>query len=68
MSIDGRTVSVLNEAYAEIELTPSRVEDLPIEVMQLRQAVENVRAKVAFDIDPFDFRAALLSTAVESDS
>jgi hypothetical protein len=65
MSINGRTVSALNEAYAKIALTPERVEELPIELTQLRQAIEAVSGKVAFDVDPFDFRAAMLETAVE---
>jgi hypothetical protein len=36
--------------------------------MQLREAIEAVRGKVTFDVDPFDFRAALLATAAESGS
>jgi hypothetical protein len=68
MSIDGRTVRALNEAYANIDLTPERADELPIELMQLREAIEAVRGKVTFDVDPFDFRAALLATAAESGS
>jgi hypothetical protein len=36
---------------------------LPIELEQLRCAIEAVNAKVDFDVDPFDFRAALLDVA-----
>jgi hypothetical protein len=33
---------------------------------QLRRAIEAVNGKVDFDIDPFDFRAALLDVATGS--
>ena len=68
MPIDGRTVNAMNAAYARIELTPQRADELPVELMQLREAIEAVRGKVAFDVDPFDFHAALLATAVEGES
>ena len=68
MSIDGRTVNAMNEAYAKIELTSQRADELPVELKQLHEAIETVRGKVAFDVDPFDFRAALLATAVEGES
>ena len=67
-SVVSEMVNAMNAAYARIELTPQRADELPVELMQLREAIEAVRGKVAFDVDPFDFHAALLATAVEGES
>jgi hypothetical protein len=58
-------VRAMNESYAELQLEAARVEELPIELEQLRRAIEAANRKVDFDIDPSDFRAALLDVAAE---
>jgi hypothetical protein len=60
MKIDGATVRTVNETMAGIALTEQRSEELTIELNQFASAMENVAHRVAFDIDPWDFRAALL--------
>jgi hypothetical protein len=59
-------VRVMNESYAELQLDAARIEELPIELEQLRRAIETANPKVDFDIDPFDFRSALLDVAAGS--
>ena len=59
--ITSELVRVMNEAYARLKLESGRIEELPIELEQLSRAIEAVTAKVDFDVDPSDFRAALLS-------
>jgi hypothetical protein len=56
-------VRLMNEAYARLQLKPERIEELPIELGQLQQAMETANPRVDFDIDPHDFRAALLEVA-----
>ena len=56
-------VKAMNESYAKLQLEAARIEELPIELEQLRRAIEAVNSKVDFDVDPFDFRAALLAVA-----
>jgi hypothetical protein len=63
MSVKSQTVQTMNEAYAQLSLAPARTEDLPIELNQLRAAIEAVNHRVDFDVDPFDFRVALLATS-----
>jgi hypothetical protein len=63
MTVKGPTVQAMNHAYARLSLTPARTEELPIELNQLRGAIESVNHRVDFDLDPFDFRVALLATA-----
>jgi 5-bromo-4-chloroindolyl phosphate hydrolysis protein len=63
MSVKADTVRAMNEAYARLSLKPARVEEIPIELNQLRSAIEAVNRRVDFDVDPFDFRVALLETA-----
>jgi hypothetical protein len=63
--INSEFVRLANEAYANLQLPPARIEELPIELEQLSRAIEAVNAKVDFDIDPSDFRAALLAIAGE---
>ena len=53
----------MNESYAGLQLEAARVEELPIELEQLRRAIEAANPKVDFDIDPFEFRTALLDVA-----
>jgi hypothetical protein len=56
-------VRAMNEDYARLSLEAARIEELPIELEQLRQAIEAAGARVDFDTDPYDFRAALLELA-----
>jgi hypothetical protein len=58
-------VRAMNESYAKLQLDAARVEELPIELEQLRRAIEAANRKVDFDIDPSDFRAVLLDVAAE---
>jgi hypothetical protein len=61
--IKSELVRAMNESYAGLQLEAARVEELPIELEQLRRAIEAANPKVDFDIDPFEFRAALLDVA-----
>ena len=61
--IKSELVRVMNEAYAGLRLEAARLDELPIELEQLSRAIEAVNAKVEFDVDPSDFRAALLALA-----
>jgi hypothetical protein len=63
--LDGAFVRAANEAYAGIALSEARSEELPIELGQLRAAIETVREPVVFEAEPADFRAALLALAEE---
>jgi hypothetical protein len=63
--LDGAFVRAANEAYAGIALSEARSEELPIELGQLRAAIETVREPVSFEAEPADFRAALLALAEE---
>jgi hypothetical protein len=65
--ITGELVRVMNEAYARLKLAPGRIEELPLELEQLARAIEVVNAKVDFDVDPSDFRNALLALAANDD-
>jgi hypothetical protein len=65
--LDGSYVRAANEAYAGIALSDARSDELPIELGQLRAAIETVRQPVRFESEPADFRAALLELA-EKDS
>lgn len=56
-------VRLMNEVYARLRLQPARIEELPIELGQLQQAMETAGPRVDFDTDPHDFRAALLEVA-----
>ncbi|WP_428668967.1 hypothetical protein [Reyranella sp.] len=56
-------VRQMNEDYAQLRLEAARIEELPIELEQLRKAMEAANQKVDFDTDPYDFRAALLELA-----
>jgi len=56
-------VRLMNEAYARLQLEPGRIDELPIELEQLRRAMETANPRVDFDTDPHDFRSALLEVA-----
>jgi hypothetical protein len=61
--LNGDYVRAANEAYAGIALTDARSEELPIELTQLRAAIETLRQPILFESEPADFRAALLELA-----
>jgi hypothetical protein len=61
--LNGAYVRAANDAYAGIDLSETRSEELPIELEQLRAAIETVRRPVLFESEPADFRAALLQLA-----
>jgi hypothetical protein len=61
--IESDLVRAMNESYAKLQLDAARVEELPIELEQLRHAIETVNHKIDFDVDPSDFRAVLLDVA-----
>jgi hypothetical protein len=61
--LNGAYVRATNDAYAGIALSEARSEELPIELEQLRAAIEAVRRPVPFESEPADFRAALLDLA-----
>ena len=65
--IKSELVRTMNEAYARLKLEPARIEELPVELEQLRRAIETANARVDFDIDPSDFQAALLSLVPSDD-
>jgi len=56
-------VRAMNEDYARLKLEAARIEELPIELEQLRKAMETANPRVDFDVDPYDFRAALIELA-----
>jgi hypothetical protein len=61
--LNGAYVRAANEAYAGIALSEARSEELPIELEQLRAAIETVRRPAVFESEPADFRAVLLDLA-----
>jgi hypothetical protein len=63
MKVTGDLVRAMNPVYADLKLEPARMEELPVELEQLRTAIEAVQPRVEFDIDPFDFQVALLEIA-----
>lgn len=58
-------VRAMNEDYARLRLEAARIEELPIELEQLRQAIEAADPRVDFDTDPYDFRAAQFEVAAD---
>jgi hypothetical protein len=61
--LNGAYVRAANDVYAAIALSGARTEELPIELEQLRSAIETVRRPAQFESEPADFRAALLDLA-----
>jgi hypothetical protein len=61
--LTGAFIRSANDAYAGISLSATRPDELTIELEQLRAAIETVSEPIAFDTDPADFRAAILSVA-----
>lgn len=65
MDIKPTTIRAWNDTHAQLDLEARRIEQLPIELGQLGAAIAAVAGKVDFDVDPFDFRVALVETARE---
>jgi hypothetical protein len=61
--LNGAYVRAANDVYAGIALSDARSEELPIELEQLRAAIEAVGRPARFESEPADFRAALLELA-----
>jgi hypothetical protein len=61
--LNGAYVRAANETYAGIALSETRSQELPIELEQLRAAIETVRRPVLFESEPADFTVALLELA-----
>jgi len=61
--LNGAYVRAANEIYAGIALSETRSQELPIELEQLRVAIETVRRPVLFESEPADFTVALLELA-----
>ena len=61
--LNGAYVRAANDVYAGIALSDARSEELPIELEQLRAAIETVGRSARFESEPADFRAALLELA-----
>lgn len=63
--ITGAHVRAANETSARLSLSDARMEELTIELEQLRAAIERVARKVDFDSEPSNFQVALLALAGE---
>ena len=62
--VKSELVRRMNEDYAQLRLEAARIEELPLELEQLRKAMEVANPRVDFDTDPYDFRVALLELAM----
>lgn len=60
MSIDPKTVRRINANYAGITLDEAREAELAVELTQFLDASERGRRRLDFNLDPYDFRVALL--------
>ncbi len=61
--IDADLIRAFNDVHGGIALSETRPAELAIELEQLRTAMELVSAKVTFDSEAGDFRAALIELA-----
>ncbi len=59
MAISRKTVERLNDECRRIPLSEERAAELPIELNQLRDAVEAARTAHDFDREPADFQRLL---------
>ena len=60
MSINRKTVHRINADYAGITLDETREAELAVELTQFLDASERGRRRLDFNLDPYDFRAALI--------
>lgn len=63
MRVESDTIAAMNRDFAELRITPARLEDLRIEIDQLACGAYGVRARLEFDLEPSDFLTALLAMA-----
>lgn len=61
----GTLVRAMNETLVRIALSEARSEELVVELGQLCAGAEAIGARIDFDSEPSDFRAALLALAQE---
>jgi hypothetical protein len=61
--IDIDVILALNLTGPDLPIDPARAEQLAQELARLRAAAESARRRVDFDIDPFDFRLALIQSS-----
>jgi hypothetical protein len=61
MEVAPQAVGEWNSIHAQLNLSPPRIAELASELEQLRVAAESVRLDMGLDLDPSDFRAALIA-------
>ena len=59
MALTSEFVRIVNGEHQKIPLTEERVEELPVELNQLRRSALEALASHDFDRDPAEFRALL---------
>jgi hypothetical protein len=64
MPIDRETVRRINADYAGITLDEPREAELAVELTQFLDASERGRHRLDFNLDPHDFRVALIETGL----
>ncbi len=65
MPIKPETVHRINADYAGITLDETREAELAVELTQFLEASERGRRRLDFNLDPADFRVALIETGLE---
>jgi hypothetical protein len=60
---DDETIQDMNQAFAKIPLSATRIRELPIEVNQFIAVSERVRPTLVFEAEPAAFLRALESVA-----
>jgi hypothetical protein len=63
MTLVRQTLTALNHDLAQIPISEDRVDAVLIEVRQFVAAIEGVRSKLDFDVEPADFWVALTAIA-----
>jgi hypothetical protein len=64
MSIKPETVRRIKEDYAGLALDENREAELAVELTQFLDASERGRRRLDFNLDPSDFRVALIETGL----
>ncbi len=64
MPINPETVRRINADYAGITLDETREAELAVELRQFLDASERGRRRLDFNLDPYDFRVALIETGL----
>jgi hypothetical protein len=63
MALVRQTLMALNHDLAQIPISEDRVEAVLIEVRQFVAAIEGVRSRPDFDVEPADFLVTLAAVA-----